>query len=463
MRRLNGSSGAIGVSEPRSARCRVIGAIGAAFLVLGLASAPAAHAVTNVSVAADAYSRSDRPNNNYGGTNRIVAAAGSSTDHGFLRFDVQLAAGTTVTKATLRVHAQSQSGSTGVSLRDVSNTTWGERTLTWNNEPPLGSVVDQATGYAKGSWVSLNASSLVKGAGPVSMALTTTSSGSGSFDSHESAGNRPQLVLETQLSPTSIPTPTPTPTPEPAPAPPGRLLGVFADGAADFTQIRSIGFNAITTNTTLTDLDRAQAAGLKALVWLGGFENEPVCDWRQTDAWVIQEVNKIKDHPAVIGYQIDNEPHATECPGAPAKLRDRAALVRSLDPNPAHVTMMALYRTEEFDDYVIDGRPVTDVIRVGIYPCNINTGCQPDRITTKVGVARAAGWTRLWGSPQAFGDEYYRIPSPAELQAILDTWHANGIDDLFAYTWDISDPVVLRDHQELWPVFSSEAALFGNG
>jgi hypothetical protein len=459
MRRMNGRFGAVWVSErePRATRGSLMGAVASAFLLLALAGAAPASAVTSVSTAADTYTRSDRPNSNYGGAARIVAAAGSATDHAFLRFDVQLAAGTTVTKATLRLHAQSQGGSAGVSLRGVSNTTWGERALTWSNEPVLGSVVDQETGYAKGSWVSLDASSLVNGAGSVSMALTT-GSGSGSFDSRESAGNRPQLVLETQVS-----APMPTPTPTPAPTSSDRLLGVFADGAADFTQIRSIGFNAITTNTTLADLDRAQAAGLKALVWLGGFENEPVCEWRHTDAWVTQEVNKIKAHPAVIGYQIDNEPHAAECPGAPAKLRDRAALVRSLDPNPAHVTMMALYRTEEFDDYVINGRPVTDVIRVGIYPCNINTGCQPERITTKVGVARAAGWTRLWGSPQAFGDEYYRLPSPAELQAILDTWHANGIDDLFAYTWDISDPVVLRDHQELWPVFSSEAAWLGNG
>jgi len=431
---------------------RLLGCLVALALVSAWVGVRAAEAgaATAVGAVVDTYSRSDRPNTNYGGSGQLIAAAGGAPGQAYLRFDVVVPAGSAVSKATLRVYALSPSGSSGVALRSLSDTAWGERSLTWHTAPEFGSsTMAQATGYAKGSWVSLDATSLVKGGGPVSMVLTTSGSTSRSFSSRESARNRPQLVIETAAA---TPTPTPTPTPEPTPTP-DRLLGLFAGGDGDFATIRSIGFNAITTNTSLTDLDRAHANGLKALVWLGGFENEPTCAWRQSDAWVTEQVNKVKNHPAVIGYQIDNEPHAAECPDAPRFVRERAQLVRSLDPNLDHVTMMALYRSNEFDDYA----NATDVVRVGIYPCNVNTGCDPQRITTKVGVARMAGWTRLWGSPQAFGDAYYRIPTPAELQTILDTWRANGIENLFAYTWDVSDPVVLRDHPELWPVFTQES------
>lgn len=47
-------------------------------------------ASTNLAAAADTYDRSDRPNSNYGGSNRIIASAGSMTGHGFLRFDAQI-------------------------------------------------------------------------------------------------------------------------------------------------------------------------------------------------------------------------------------------------------------------------------------------------------------------------------------------------------------------------------------
>jgi hypothetical protein len=247
-------------------------------------------------------------------------------------------------------------------------------------------------------------------------------------------------------------TPPPTTTPPPG-APPSALYGIFASSSADRSQVANLGFNAVTVDARVPELDAAWAQGLAGVVWLGGYQNEPACQFVESDDWVRSHVLAIKDHPGVRGYQIDNEPHATECPGAPAQVRARAALVRSLDPSPAHPTMLAVYREYEFDDYA----GATDVLRVGMYPCSHLYGCNLSRITQKVASARAAGWTRVWGSPQAFGDEYYRTPSPAELQAILDTWRAAGVTDLLSYVWDRTDPDTLSARPELWPVFKANA------
>jgi hypothetical protein len=207
--RRRGIRASFGCEVQRSAdRASVVGAV-LLLTAAGAGNAAAASTVTAGAVA-DTYSRSDHPNSNYGRTNRINVMAGSATAHGFLRFDVQLPAGATVTKATLRLHAQSQGGSSGITLRAASDPTWDERTLTWNNEPaPGASVVTRrrAMRKARGSRSTRPASS--KATGLINVALTT-GSGSRAFDSREaSSSNRPQLVVDTQ---TATPTPTATPT-----------------------------------------------------------------------------------------------------------------------------------------------------------------------------------------------------------------------------------------------------------
>jgi hypothetical protein len=232
--------------------------------------------------------------------------------------------------------------------------------------------------------------------------------------------------------------------------PPDAVYGVFASSTANKGTIASVGFNTVTTGPYTSELDAANARGLGGVVWLGGYVNEPTCQFAKSDSWIREKVMAIRNHPAVRGYQIDNEPHATQCPNAPAQIAARAALVRRLDPDPAHVTLLALYRDYEFDDYA----GATDVLRVGSYPCSHRNGCVYSKIPNKVAAARAAGWTRLWGSPQAFGDDYYRMPTASELRTILDIWEAQDVEGLLAYVWDKSDPDTLSMHPALWPVFA---------
>ena len=67
--------------------------------------------------------------------------------------------------------------------------------------------------------------------------------------------------------------------------------------------------------------------------------------------------------------------------------------------------------------------------------------------------ARAAGWNRLWAVPQVFGNDYYRMPTPSELQTILTTWDNAGVEGSLAYTWDKTEPDTLSMHPELQSAF----------
>jgi hypothetical protein len=149
----------------------------------------------------------------------------------------------------------------------------------------------------------------------------------------------------------------------------------------------------------------------------------------------------------VLAYQVDDEPHVAECPQAPAQIAARTARIHALDPR--HPVLVSHYREEEFRSL----RGAADILAVVSYPCSWLRGCVYSKITAKVAAARRAGWTRLWGMPQAAGDEYYRMPTPREERRILATWKAAGVRDRYTYSWDETSPVTLHAHRELWRAF----------
>jgi hypothetical protein len=227
--------------------------------------------------------------------------------------------------------------------------------------------------------------------------------------------------------------------------PPGAVDGVFASSGSNKAQIASAGFNAVTVNPYAADLNAIAAHRLGGIVWLQGYDNG-ACKFSKNDAWVRDKLAAIKNHPGVVAYHIDDEPKSTECPGAPAQVAARSALVKSLDPGS--LTLITHYRTYEFDDF----RGAADVLGVVTYPCSVK-GCRLEKITEDVQAARTAGWQRLWAVPQVFGNDYYRIPTPVELGAILSTWDDAGVEGSLAYTWDKTESDTLSTHFELHPAF----------
>jgi hypothetical protein len=81
---------------------------------------------------------------------------------------------------------------------------------------------------------------------------------------------------------------------------------------------------------------------------------------------------------------------------------------------------------------------------LSIYPCSHPRGCVLSKIDAAMNHVRAAQVKHPWAAPQSFGDNYYRVPSPKELKAIIDRWRSEGVEGFFTYTWNCcGDPQTL--------------------
>jgi hypothetical protein len=163
--------------------------------VMGLLVVPSAPAaVLTFRPAADSYVSADNPTATHGSLT-YMRAQSSPRRVSYLRFDLSGLVDP-IAKATLRVHARTSADSSGVDLHGVSSNEWTEGGLTYSNAPPIGPSVYRSGAFSAGAWVSLDATQLVQGGGPVSMAIFTTSSTRREFDTRESASD-PELVVET--------------------------------------------------------------------------------------------------------------------------------------------------------------------------------------------------------------------------------------------------------------------------
>jgi hypothetical protein len=111
----------------------------------------------------DSYVNHNSPDTNYG-SDTYMAVRGDGTSKGrnsFLKFTVSGVSGT-VTSATLKMYSQNVTQT--VTAKAVSNTSWAEGSITWNNMPTIGSTLDSNTPSAS-SWVEFDVSSSVSGNG----------------------------------------------------------------------------------------------------------------------------------------------------------------------------------------------------------------------------------------------------------------------------------------------------------
>jgi len=143
---------------------------------------------------ADAYVNSGSTTTNYGAVTTLRTDA-SPDLHSYLRFNVQGLSGS-VSRATLRIFANSAS-TIGCNANSLSNNTWTESTINYNNAPPVGSVVGSSSPFGIGVWITINVTVYITGNGTYNFGLTTTSSTAISFASRESGANAPQLIIET--------------------------------------------------------------------------------------------------------------------------------------------------------------------------------------------------------------------------------------------------------------------------
>ncbi|MFI6099918.1 DNRLRE domain-containing protein [Lentzea sp. NPDC051213] len=161
---------------------------------------------------ADAYVQADQPSSNFG-TATILRVDASPATSAYLRFDVT---GLSVPpfKATLRVFNRT-SGTTGLDLYFVPDTSWHETGITYANAPPTGNWLASSGSLAADTWVSFDVTTAVRANGKHSFAITTTSTSSRTIDSREGS-NEPELVFEDA----------------PPPPPPGTPVVMVAGDAA---------------------------------------------------------------------------------------------------------------------------------------------------------------------------------------------------------------------------------------
>jgi hypothetical protein len=143
---------------------------------------------------ADSYVNSGSPSTNYG-TATTFRVDGSPIVRSYLRFEVQGLNGR-VSQATLRIFANS-AASAGVVASSVSNNSWTESTINYDNAPSIGNALGSSGGFGAGVWINIDITSYITGNGTYNLTLTTPGSTAISLASRESGANAPQLIIQT--------------------------------------------------------------------------------------------------------------------------------------------------------------------------------------------------------------------------------------------------------------------------
>jgi len=197
-----------------------------------------------------------------------------------------------------------------------------------------------------------------------------------------------------------------------------------------YTTTAGLGFSLHDVGPYQSTID-ALPSGNKALVWVG--EKCP----SGVSSQLTTAVAALVSDPRVFGYYLSDEPHVASCPSGPANLAAEADYIHfHTSGQLAFITL-----TNEGSDYAAFKESVTHLDAIGLdpYPCNVNSGCTYSDIDADVHAAEAAGISSSVIVPvfQVFGDSYYLMPTPPQLQSILAEWATLVPAPIFdyAYSW----------------------------
>lgn len=195
-------------------------------------------------------------------------------------------------------------------------------------------------------------------------------------------------------------------------------------------------FNSLVTYSWISDeaMDLCQAKGLKVVP---NYSTRMLnSEWsrfkkyttrEQIDMDLRGEINRLKDHPALLGWYVGDECPASEI----AERTHMYRLFRELDPD--HPTYVVMDRTFDLRQFI----PICDVFGIDPYPI-----CNPFSATMKIGsvtdIAREAdsetfGDVPYWNVPQAFDWGLYRSGYAAV--ANQEATHAPTDEELRNMCW----------------------------
>ncbi len=231
-----------------------------AFALVSLAFLVAAPAQAQITInpTADAYVQgANNANKNFGTATQLKARTNATAAKNFdsyLKFDMSTVPAFSAVK--LRLYAAlSGNGSVSATISAVSNTTWGETTITWNNKPAVGAALASGTVTNKTfAWYELDVTGYLQseraaGRNVVSLALRApaTSSLTVNANSRQASTNKPQLVFTLNAAPSvSLTSPA-----DSAAGAPIALTAAAADSDGTITQVEFFhgGTNLIATVT----------------------------------------------------------------------------------------------------------------------------------------------------------------------------------------------------------------------
>lgn len=170
-------------------------------------------------------------------------------------------------------------------------------------------------------------------------------------------------------------------------------------------------------------MDRCAQIGMKVHYNLlsvsgGGGVNSRIegLGYEEKQKLLLQEINTFKDHPALLGWYIADEPNGYKIP--PAELEDIYRIINEIDPwHPVSIVFMAPFLSSK------DYEDAMDIVMADPYPL-------PDLPVTMVGNVASQlrkefeGRRPVWIVPQAFGggELWSREPTLQEIRSM--TWQS---------------------------------------
>jgi chitodextrinase len=143
---------------------------------------------------ADTYVNAATPASIYGVATSMRVVSTPSL-RSYLRFTVTGLGGKAISRARLMVFTSS--GATqGIRAWAVANNTWSELTTNFSNAPTLGRQLAASAAASAGTWITLDVTGYVTGAGSFNLGLTTPGTVLVNLASRESGANSPRLILD---------------------------------------------------------------------------------------------------------------------------------------------------------------------------------------------------------------------------------------------------------------------------
>ena len=120
----------------------------------------------------DTYVQDSSPNSNYGGNTQIKLITQITYGYnrnGYMKFNVDVPGN--IIRAELDLHNAGGTHNIGVGLHAMSDTSWDENTMTWNNRPVIDGALLDTKNVNAGSWTTFDVSAGVTSTGLVSFGM----------------------------------------------------------------------------------------------------------------------------------------------------------------------------------------------------------------------------------------------------------------------------------------------------